>query len=148
MYIIASRMPAPPSQNPSVFTFFQKKCRQLHTFEPTPLPDPFGAPPLGPSQNLQKPMVFHTFRSVPPKALESECDPHFCLPRPSPGPFQKCIQYYVFDQFRSWVPLGTILLFSDSHLAPSGGPLIFLGPPRSPQRSPRASHGRPLGLFY
>ena len=34
-------------------------------------------------------VFFHTFASVPPKTLESECDPHFCLHRPSPGPSQK-----------------------------------------------------------
>jgi len=56
-------------------------------------------PLRGPSRTYQKPCVFDHFRPVPPKTLESECDPRLDslnLARTSFWTLQKCCVYHAF----------------------------------------------------
>ena len=107
-------------QNPHGITILELDRTHSLSFWGGPMipqvPGTSPAPSLGPSKTTKNQWVSYTFASVPPISPRPKCDPHFGLPRPSPGPLQKCIPYYVFNQFRPWVPLGVILVFSDFHL--------------------------------
>ena len=91
MYIIASRMPAPPSQNLRFFTIFQKTCTQYHTFEPTPPPDRF-APPSGAFQISSKTKGFSSFWLLTPcfasTGVRLALFPSRFSPRPPLRPFR------------------------------------------------------------
>ena len=52
---------------------------------------------------------------------------------PSQGPLQKCIEYYVFDRFRSCFPRGVILVSSGFHLGPSWRALETVQDPFGPR---------------
>ena len=125
-------MPAPPPKNLRFFTLFQKNGIQFFTFGPTARPGWFGSPPPGISQNIKKPMYFHLFASRPPKALQSECSSRFCFPRPSPGPLQKCQEFFTFDHFGSWAPHGIILASPDLRLGTLWRSLGLSCPPQVP----------------
>ena len=131
-YIIASRMPAPPPQKPKVFHPFSKKRHTVLHFWTDSATRSVWFPPPGISQNIKKPMYFHLFASRPPKALQSECSSRFRFPRPSPGPLQKCQEFFTFDHFGSWAPHGVILASPDLRLGTLWRSLGLSCPPQVP----------------
>ena len=137
-------MPAPPSKTLGFLHIASKSERQLHTFEGWAHPGRFGPPPLGSLKTYQKPMVFHPFGSVPLILPRRQCDSRFCPLGPSSGHLQKCIQYYVFDTFCSWGPLGVIW---DPAWRPLGPFCRLYEPLQGPQETPLAPHG-PHNLYF
>ena len=125
-------MPPPPLSKPKVFHPFSKKRHTVLHFWTDGAPRPIWFPPPGISQNIKKPMYFHLFASRPPKALQSECSSRFRFPRPSPGPLQKCQEFFTFDHFGSWAPHGVILASPDLRLGTLWRSLGLSCPPQVP----------------
>ena len=102
-------------------------------------------------------MLFHTFRSGPPKLLQSEYTSWCCFQRPSRGPLQNRRQYHTFDIFCFGGSRELILLSLDLHLGSLWcflklpcPPLFALDPPfRSRVSAVRdvASQGPPWDHF-
>ena len=104
MYIIASRMPAPLLKNLVFFTNFQKKCRELNTFDVCPRPGYFSTPLWGASFRACRPC----FRC---------CTPHFASTRAAH--FEQTL-YFAYPNRPN---------FYDSHLGPWRDSKIFPMPP-------------------
>ena len=66
MYIIASRMPAPPLQNLRFFTILTPIMKQFFTFEARARPGPFGSPPSDLSKTNKNTVFFTLFGLDPP----------------------------------------------------------------------------------